>query len=180
MSTFPRQGIDTLDLSDLRYAAELGYTVKLLAVARLVNGKLEMHVQPTLVRHHTPVPTQIVSSDEYLPLPQTAQQREVEVRLIDMSERLAERQGMSRRRFLVVNAVGSLLWVACFALIGYLPAVKLRNTIGATNIDKYILPVVALIVIVSLMPVLLEIIRVRRATQQAATTSEQDRSGAAR
>ena len=29
----------------------------------------------------SPVPTQIVSSDEYMPVPQTAQQREVEARL---------------------------------------------------------------------------------------------------
>lgn len=55
LAAFPRKGIDTLDLSDLRYAAELGYTVKLLAVARLVNDQVEMHVQPTLVRHHTPL-----------------------------------------------------------------------------------------------------------------------------
>lgn len=55
LAAFPRKGIDTLDLSDLRYAAELGYTVKLLAVSRLVDGQLEMHVQPTLVRHHTPL-----------------------------------------------------------------------------------------------------------------------------
>jgi homoserine dehydrogenase len=55
LAGFPRKGIDTLDLSDLRYAAELGYTVRLLAVARLVTGQLEMHVQPTLVRHHTPL-----------------------------------------------------------------------------------------------------------------------------
>ena len=54
-SDFPRKGVDTLELSDLRYAAELGYTVKLLAVARLVDEQLEMHVQPTLVRHHTPL-----------------------------------------------------------------------------------------------------------------------------
>ena len=47
----------------------------------------------------SPVPTQIVSSDEYLPLPQTAQQREVEARLKEMSDRLAKRQGISRRRF---------------------------------------------------------------------------------
>lgn len=33
--------------------------------------------------------------------------------------------GMSRRRFLVVNAIGSLLWAACFALVGYIPARKL-------------------------------------------------------
>lgn len=55
MTAFPRQGIDALDLTDLTYAAELGYTVKLLAVARLVGGQLEMHVLPTLVRHHTPL-----------------------------------------------------------------------------------------------------------------------------
>ena len=47
----------------------------------------------------SPVPTQIVSSDEYLPFPQTAQQKEVEARLIAMSDRLAKHQGLSRRRF---------------------------------------------------------------------------------
>lgn len=55
LAAFPRKGIDTLELSDLKYAAELGHTVKLLAVSRLVAGQLEMHVQPTLVRHHTPL-----------------------------------------------------------------------------------------------------------------------------
>ena len=33
--------------------------------------------------------------------------------------------GMSRGRFLVVNAIGSLLWAACFTLIGFIPAQKL-------------------------------------------------------
>src|SRR5437762_14230900 len=47
----------------------------------------------------SPVPTQIVSSDEYMPVPQTAQQREVEARLKEMSGSLAKRQGLSRRRF---------------------------------------------------------------------------------
>ncbi len=50
-----RQGIDNLELVDLRNAAELGYRVKLLAKARLVDGKLEMHVQPTFVRHDRPL-----------------------------------------------------------------------------------------------------------------------------
>ncbi|MFN7770208.1 MAG: homoserine dehydrogenase [Planctomycetaceae bacterium] len=50
-----RQGIDRLDLSDLRFAGELGYTIKLLAVARLVNQQIELHVQPTLVRRQTPL-----------------------------------------------------------------------------------------------------------------------------
>lgn len=55
LSAFPRQGIDTLELADLKYADELGYTVKLLAVASLTDGQLEMHVQPTLVRHDRPI-----------------------------------------------------------------------------------------------------------------------------
>lgn len=55
LSDFPRKGIDNLQLSDLKYADELGHTVKLLAVSRLVAGQLEIHVQPTLVRHHAPL-----------------------------------------------------------------------------------------------------------------------------
>ena len=35
----PRQGIDKLDAADMRYASELGYRIKLLAVARLVDEK---------------------------------------------------------------------------------------------------------------------------------------------
>jgi len=33
--------------------------------------------------------------------------------------------GMPRRRFLLINALGSFLWAACFALLGYIPARKL-------------------------------------------------------
>ncbi|MGH7248880.1 MAG: amidohydrolase family protein, partial [Pseudomonadota bacterium] len=47
----------------------------------------------------SPVPTQIVSSDEYMPVPQTERQRQVEARLKELSRRLARRQGLSRRRF---------------------------------------------------------------------------------
>jgi homoserine dehydrogenase len=52
---FPVQGIDTIEPTDLVYAHELGYAVKLLAVARLAKGQLEMHVQPTLIRHGRPL-----------------------------------------------------------------------------------------------------------------------------
>lgn len=50
----PRMGIDTLDSADLRYARELGYRIKLLAIANL-NGELELHVSPTLVRIGRPL-----------------------------------------------------------------------------------------------------------------------------
>jgi homoserine dehydrogenase len=51
----PRAGIDTVDVTDMRYAKELGYSVKLLAVANLVPEGLELHVSPTLVRQGTPL-----------------------------------------------------------------------------------------------------------------------------
>jgi len=51
----PRTGIDTVEVADLRYARELGYSIKLLAVAELVPEGLELHVSPTLVRHGTPL-----------------------------------------------------------------------------------------------------------------------------
>jgi homoserine dehydrogenase len=53
--SIPRRGIDTLDAADLRYAHELGYRIKLLAVARLVPEGLELHVSPTLVKIGTPL-----------------------------------------------------------------------------------------------------------------------------
>ena len=52
---FPVQGIDELSLMDLQFADELGYAIKHLATARLVDGKLELHTQPTLIRHARPL-----------------------------------------------------------------------------------------------------------------------------
>jgi len=52
---FPVQGIDELDLMDLKFADELGYAIKLLATAKLVEGRLEAHTQPTLIRHTEPL-----------------------------------------------------------------------------------------------------------------------------
>ncbi len=52
---FHRQGIDRLHLADLKYAGELGYAIKLLALAKLSNDGLELRVAPTLVKHGTPL-----------------------------------------------------------------------------------------------------------------------------
>lgn len=51
----PRQGIDRLQPADLKYAGELGYAVKLLALAKLTAAGLELRVAPTLVRQGTPL-----------------------------------------------------------------------------------------------------------------------------
>ena len=50
LDDFVRQGIDGIELLDLQVAAGLGYKIKLLATSRLQNGRLEISVQPTLIR----------------------------------------------------------------------------------------------------------------------------------
>src|ERR1700723_1042187 len=52
----------------------------------------------------SPIPTQIVSSDEYYPQRQNKQQRQVEAQLKDMGNKLARKQGMSRRAFFATAA----------------------------------------------------------------------------
>jgi predicted TIM-barrel fold metal-dependent hydrolase len=47
----------------------------------------------------SPIPVQSVSSDEFMPAPQTAKQREFEARVKDIGATMAKRLGMSRRRF---------------------------------------------------------------------------------
>jgi membrane-associated protein len=73
---------------------------------------------------------------------------------------------MPARRFLLWNVVGGILWTDGVLLAGYLPARKLRDTIGAANIDKYLLPVVALIVLLSVLPIVIEVVRTRRAERR--------------
>ena len=51
----PKQGIDTLDALDLTYAKQLGYRIKLLAVAKMADDGLELSVGPTLVKIGTPM-----------------------------------------------------------------------------------------------------------------------------
>ncbi|HET7672296.1 MAG TPA: hypothetical protein VFK84_17950 [Burkholderiales bacterium] len=47
----------------------------------------------------SPIPVQYVSSDEFMPDPQSAQQKEFEARIKEMGADLARKHGMTRRRF---------------------------------------------------------------------------------
>ncbi|GAC1464380.1 MAG: homoserine dehydrogenase [Isosphaeraceae bacterium] len=51
----PREGIDRLQLVDTRFAGELGYTIKLLALAKHSPAGLELRVAPRLVKQGKPL-----------------------------------------------------------------------------------------------------------------------------
>jgi uncharacterized protein len=65
-----------------------------------------------LLPYETPIPTQVVSSDEYYPYPQTEKQRELQARLLALADGLAKKQGLSRRRFFQTAAGMAAAYVA--------------------------------------------------------------------
>ena len=65
------------------------------------------------------------------------------------------------RTFVPAQVVGGLVWTVGITLAGYLLGSKMPG------IDTYLLPIIAVIVILSLIPVALEIRRVRRTAQPA-------------
>jgi homoserine dehydrogenase len=54
-SSIERRGITAVQALDIRYAGELGYTIKLLAEAWLNEQQLALHISPVLLRHSTPL-----------------------------------------------------------------------------------------------------------------------------
>jgi len=66
----------------------------------------------------TPLPTRLVSNEEFPPLPQTAAQREVEHRILADAARLAPSLGLSRRAFLQTSGGMATSLLAMNAVFG--------------------------------------------------------------
>ena len=65
-----------------------------------------------------PIPTQIVASEEFAPVPQTLAQRQVEARLKGLGDELARHQGMNRRQFFRTAAGMAAAFVAMNEVYG--------------------------------------------------------------
>ena len=66
----------------------------------------------------TPIPTRLVSNEEFPPLPQTPAQRQVEERILAAAARLAPRLGLSRRDFLRTSGGVATSLLAMNAVFG--------------------------------------------------------------
>ncbi|WP_240197010.1 DedA family protein [Nonomuraea lactucae] len=71
---------------------------------------------------------------------------------------------MSSRRFLVWNVIGGVVWTEGLLLLGH----YLGNRVDPKQIDRYILPGVFLIVLISLIPIIVEVIKRRKAVKAVA------------
>jgi len=76
---------------------------------------------------------------------------------------------MNRRTFTTYNVVGGFVWGVGVTVAGYV----LGEAIGE-DIDKYLLPIIALIVLLSILPPVIEALRQRRRNRAAAAISAAD------
>jgi membrane-associated protein len=74
--------------------------------------------------------------------------------------------GIPAKKFFVWNLIGSYIWTVGIISAGYLLGEKLQG-----SVDKYLLPIVALIILASLTPILVEFLRDRKERK----TKDQDR-----
>lgn len=65
--------------------------------------------------------------------------------------------GISARKFFLWNVIGSYIWTVGLISAGFLLGEQLKG-----SVDQYLLPIVALIIIASLVPIALEIMRERK------------------
>lgn len=69
---------------------------------------------------------------------------------------------MPYRTFLMFNVAGGFLWAVGVTLLGYF----LGEQIGADNIDKYLLPIIGVVILLSLIPPFLEYRKHQKKKQQ--------------
>ncbi|MDR8407703.1 DedA family protein [Nonomuraea sp. 3-1Str] len=70
---------------------------------------------------------------------------------------------MPAKRFLLWNVIGGVVWVEGMLLLGH----YLGDKVDPKAIDKYILPGVFLIVLISLIPIIFEVVKRRRSPKPA-------------
>ena len=70
------------------------------------------------VGRSTPLPTQVVSNEEYLPLPQTKAQKQVEHRINALADQYGKKLGLSRRKFLTTTGGMAAAFIAMNDVFG--------------------------------------------------------------
>ncbi|MSR48046.1 MAG: DedA family protein [Planctomycetes bacterium] len=70
--------------------------------------------------------------------------------------------GMNYRRFAMFNVVGGIAWVSSLLLLGYYGASAINSRFGAGTVEKYLHPIIFVVIFLSILPGIIEVIRERR------------------
>jgi predicted TIM-barrel fold metal-dependent hydrolase len=90
----------------------------------MLSDKELKQVLPAESLFPSPIPVQCVSSDEYMPCPQTEKQKEFEARIKEYAAELARKHGISRRKFLKTASGMAAAFVAMNDTYGPIYAVS--------------------------------------------------------
>ena len=94
--------------------------------------EIEKLIPAETAKFRSPIPTQAISSDEFMPSIQTPKQKELEKRIKELGSRLAKHQGVSRRRFFQGAAGMAAAFVAMNETFGPLYGVSHAVILGIT------------------------------------------------
>jgi membrane-associated protein len=75
---------------------------------------------------------------------------------------------MKYRTFVTYNVIGGFLWAIGVTSLGYF----LGEQIGEENIDKYLLPIIGIIIVISILPAVIEVVRHKRKAAKALSAQE--------
>src|SRR5262249_55822181 len=67
----------------------------------------------------SPIPTQLVSNGEWMPMPQTEQQQRIEARTNELADTAAKKLGMSRRQFMATTGGMAATFLAMNEISGH-------------------------------------------------------------
>jgi len=76
---------------------------------------------------------------------------------------------MQYKRFLFFNVIGAFLWAVCIPILGF----YLGSVIP--GVDRYLLPILALIIILSISPTVIHLIRERKGDSELKEAVEETR-----
>jgi len=94
-------------------------TVPSCSKPQVHNGWIRKSDLDAWLDRHLPVPTQVISNEEYVPIPQTGRQRLLEQEIVANAERQAGYLGMDRRRFLRTSCGMALAFAAMNSVFGH-------------------------------------------------------------
>ena len=66
---------------------------------------------------------------------------------------------LSYRKFITYNVIGAIIWTIGITLLGYFSFHIFGSFISPTDIDKYLLPIIALIVLISILPIIIRSVK---------------------
>jgi membrane-associated protein len=76
------------------------------------------------------------------------------------------------RTFLIWNVIGGLIWTDVILLAGYFLAKQIIAVIPPDKIDIYLLPAIVVIILISMIPIFVEVFRARRQSRGATAAEE--------